>query len=270
LRYAAACFAPMLILSSPSHAQQGEELPGASRPGGTSGLEIITGVEFQQLELSDGQELEKITVPLTARLTAGRVRLSAQLPYVRVSGPENVVPPSGPLGLPILLDPAGPAEVRTREGVGDARVGLAYDLGIPGMSASLNAGAKVPTASVDEGLGTGKADYWVGADVAASLGAVTPFAGISYTKAGDPEGFELRDTLSGQAGAALRLGQSASAHLGFSYSESASDFTQDEKRVFGGLNTALSNRLALGVYGSAGVAGPTDIGAGVSLGIGFK
>jgi hypothetical protein len=270
LRYAAVFFAPLLVLSSPSHAQQSEDLPAAGRPGGTPGLEIVTGVEFQQLELSDGQELEKVTIPLTARLSAGRVRLSAQLPYVRVSGPENVVPPSGPLGLPILLDPTRTVEVRTREGIGDARVGLAYDLGIPGMNASLNAGAKVPTASADEGLGTGKADYWAGAEVAASLGAVTPFAGISYTKSGDPEGFELRDTLSGQAGAALRLGQSASAHLGFSYSESASDRIRDEQRVFGGVNTALGNRLALGLYGSAGVSGPTDVGAGVSLGIGFR
>ncbi|WP_182849763.1 hypothetical protein [Pelagerythrobacter aerophilus] len=41
----------------------------------------------------------------------------------------------------------------------------------------------------------------------------------------------------------------------------------DQQRVFGGVNTALGSGLSLGVYGSAGVNGPADVGAGVSLGV---
>ncbi len=270
MRRALACILPLLVLCSPLQAQTTDEPPQSARQGGATGIEVFSGVEFQQFELEDGSEIEKFSVPVTARLTAGRLRVTAQVPYVRVRGPDNVVVPSGPLGLPIFVDPTRPAQIRSREGIGDARVGLAYDLGVPGVAVSLSTGAKLPTASADKGLGTGKADYWVGADVSTRVGAVTPFAGISYTKAGDPEGFELRDTVSGQAGAALRLGALASAHLGYSYSERSSDLTRSEQRVFGGFNTGVGERMSLGVYGSAGVTGPADIGAGVSLGVGFR
>jgi hypothetical protein len=270
LRYASAYVILVLALCAPVNAQDSEDVPPSARQGGSAGIEILSGAEFQQLELEDGREIDKISVPLTARLTTGRLRFTAQMPYLRVSGPENVVVPSGPLGLPILVDPTRPAEVRTREGIGDARVGVAYDVGLPAINLSLNAGAKLPTASAEKGLGTGAADYWIGADVSTTLGAITPFAAVNYTKMGDGEGFELEDTISGQAGAALRLGSSTSAHLGYSYTEAASDVSPNEQRLFGGVNTAVAERISLGLYGSAGVAGPADVGAGISLGVGFN
>lgn len=270
MRYMLACLVPLMTLSSPLRAQNSDSLPPAAQQGGSSRFEVFSGVEFQQIELKDGQDIDKLSVPVTARLTTSRLRITAQLPYTRVTGPGNVVAPSGPLGLPILVDPTQPAEVRSRDGLGDARVGVSYDLGIPRFNVSLNIGAKLPTASVEKGLGTGKADYWVGADMATTIGAVTPFAGVSYSKTGDPAGFELRDTVAGQAGAALRLSNSTSAHAGYSYSERASDLSHSQQRLFGGVNTAVGNGLSLGFYGSAGVNGPADIGAGVSLGIGLN
>jgi len=58
--------------------------------------------------------------------------------------------------------------------------------------------------------------------------------------------------------------------LGYSYSENTDGISDDEQRVFGGLNTAVGNRVSLGFYGSAGVSGPADVGAGISLGLGFR
>ena len=270
MRYTTAYALLFLALPSPLKAQTSEEVPRPVRPESATGAEIFSAVEYQRFELDGGAEIEKLTLPITGRLTTGRLRISAQLPYVRVSGPGNVVAPSGPLGLPIFVDPSRSADIRTRSGLGDARLGVAYDLGVPAVRTSLNAGAKLPTASVKNGLGTGEVDYWVGADVSTTVGAVTPFAGLNFTKVGDPDNFELHDTISGQAGAALRLGRSASAHVGYSYSESSDNLSQDDQRLFGGINTALGKRVSLGIYGSAGATGPANVGAGVSLGIGFK
>lgn len=261
---------PLLALCAPLQAQESETIPRPAQQGRGAAVEIFTGVEFQQQEVADTEQVHKFSAPLTARLTTGPLRISVQLPYVRVTGPGNVVAPSGPLGLPILIDPSKPAEVSTRAGLGDLRVAASYSLHVSGLSVLLNSGAKLPTASAEKGLGTGKADYWVGTDVSTTVGAVTPFAGVAYTMAGDPEGFELRNTFSGQAGAALRLGRSTSAHLGYSYAEDAGQSAQDEQRVFGGVNTAVGNGLSLGFYGSAGVNGPANVGAGLSLGIGLR
>jgi hypothetical protein len=270
LRKARFYLLPLLALSAALYAQESERVPPSAKQRSGAAVEVFTGAELQQFEVSDTEEVDKLSVPITARLTTGPLRISAQLPYVRVTGPGNIVAPSGPLGLPILTDPTKPAEVTTREGLGDLRVGASYALPVPDIDVSLNGGAKLPTASAEKGLGIGEADCWVGTDVSATVGAVTPFAGLAYTKAGDPEDFELRNTLSGQAGAALRLGRSTSAHLSYSYAEDAGQLARDEQRVFGGVNTAVGSGLSLGFYGSAGVNGPANVGAGVSLGVGLK
>lgn len=270
VRYSPACLLTLLCLAAPAGAQQSEPGQEPARTSRGSGLELYTGVEYQSFELDGDQDAEKVSFPVTARVTTGRVRLTAQVPYVRVTAPGDVVVPSGPLGLPLLADPPGAAPIIAREGLGDLRLGAAYDLPIPRVNASLNTGAKLPTASTAKGLGTGKADVWVGGDVSAAVGPVIPFAGVQYTKTGDPDGIELRDTWGGQAGAAVRLGGSTSAHAGYSFSEGASVLSRDEQRVFGGLNTGLGGGVSLGVYGSAGVSGPADVGAGVSLGIGLR
>lgn len=271
MRYYPVPLLALLCLASPVLAQQRDDVPEPVQRDfdKETKVEVYSGVEFQSFELGE-QDAEKVSLPLAARVTTGRLRMTAQISYVRVTAPGNVVVPSGPLGLPILVDRAQPAEKTTREGLGDVRIAAAYDLPVPGLNASLNSGAKIPTASTRKGLGTGAADYWLGADVSKPIGAVTPFASVSYTKTGDPDGAKLPDTLAGQAGAALRLGPSVSTHLGYSYSQAASDQLGDEQRVFGGVNTGIGGGVSLGVYGSAGVAGPADVGVGLSLGIALK
>jgi hypothetical protein len=259
------------VLPSPSFAQHSEEVPpGAPQRSRGATVEVFSGAEYQSFELEGGQDATKLSVPVAARVTAGRFRITAQVPYVRVRAPENVIVPSGPLGLPLLLDPARPAGVRTREGLGDVQVGTAYDLPLTAVNVSLTTGVKLPTAAPEQGLGTGEADYSFGAEVSTRVGAVTPFVSASYTRNGDPAGLDLGDTLAGQAGAAVRLGASASAHLGYSFAEATNATSRDEQRMFGGLDSAIGGRVSVGVYGSTAMNGPADVGAGVSLGVGLK
>ena len=253
--------------ASPLFAQPTTD-PQTEPAGDPARAEISTGVDFERGDYGTGADIEKITIPATVQLAKGRIRASAQLPWVRVTAPANVIAPTGPLGLPILVDPSRPATVTTREGFGDLRIAGSYDLPVPGLRASIGAGAKLPTASVAKGLGTGKADYSVSADVAKPLGVVTPYAAVTYTMAGDPAGFEVRNAFSGQAGAALSLGKSTSAHMGYAYAQSQAEQGEDDQRLVGGLNTAVGKSLSLGVYGSGGLGnGAPDVGGGVTLGI---
>jgi hypothetical protein len=232
-----------------------------------SQVEISSGIDFESGDFGTQSDIEKTIVPLTLNVGKGRVRASAQLPWVRVTAPANVIAPTGPLGLPILIDPTRPNTRSTRQGVGDLRVNAAYDLPVQGIFASVRTGAKLPTASSDKGLGTGKADYSVGADLAKPIGAVTPFAGVTYTIAGDPDGFELRNSFSGQAGAAVRVGKVITAQLGYAFAQSPLKAGDDDQRIVGGLNAAMGKSLSLGIYGSGGLSdGAPDIGGGVTLG----
>jgi hypothetical protein len=221
-----------LLAPSPLLAQNLEDTP-AVQDGRVREFELSTGLDFEQGDFGTGFDIEKLSVPLTMRASAGRVRVSAQLPWVQVTAPQNIIAPTGPLGLPILVDPSRPAGVSTREGLGDLRVGVAYDLSNRDVTASIRSGAKLPTASAEKGLGTGEIDYFVGADVAKPIGPIIPFAGVTYVIQGDPQGLDLRNSLSGHAGVSLLLGSSMSAHLGYGYAESASEIVKDEQRIFG-------------------------------------
>lgn len=256
----------ILIGAAPALAQERTDLVQTSeaRPK----FEISTGVDFEHGDFGTQSNIEKTTIPLTVSASKGRVRLSAQVPWVRVTAPANVIAPTGPLGLPILVDPSRPSTINTRQGLGDLRVDATYDLPVPGFAARVRTGAKLPTASVAKGLGTGKTDYSVGADVAKPLGAITPFAGVTYTMPGDPEAYELRNSFSGQVGAALRLGKSTTAQLGYAYAQSPIDTGKDDQRIFGGVNAGVGKNMSLGVYGAGGLSnGAPDVGGGVTLGL---
>lgn len=264
MRHSVALFA--VVIAVPAIAQDpADRAPGTGEM--RSQVEISSGVDIESGDFGTQSDIEKTTIPLTVSVAKGRVRASAQLPWVRVTAPANVIAPTGPLGLPILIDPTRPSTRSTRQGLGDLRVNAAYDLPVPGFFASVRTGAKLPTASTHKGLGTGKVDYSVGADFAKPLGAVTPFAGVTYTMAGDPAGFDLRNSFSGQAGAAVRLGKATTAQLGYAFAQNPLDADDDDQRIVGGLNAAVGKSLSLSFYGSGGLSdGAPDIGGGVTLG----
>jgi hypothetical protein len=197
--------------------------------------------------------------------------LSASVPWQRLEGPGNAVGGGGLLGLPIIIDPTRPGTRQVREGLGDTRVSAAYTIpgeSLGGVTVSLSGQAKLPTASARKGLGTGKADYTAGAEVSTRIGSIQPYAGVGYTLAGDPEGIELRNSVSARAGAALGLSDKITGHLGYGYARSLSPLVPDEQQIGTGISAAMGRGLTLGVQGTAGLShGSPDVGAGLSLGL---
>ena len=232
-------------------------------------VEVSTGLDYQEGEYGTGERIETLSVPNTVRVKSGRVTLAATVPWQRIEGPGNAVGGGGLLGLPIVVDPTRPATRQARQGLGDVEVGAAY--AVPeaaGVALTLSGQVKLPTASREKGLGTGEVDYAVGAELSTDVGGVTPFAALSYTMPGDPEGFELRDSLAARAGFSAGLSESVRGHVGWGYARSMSPLVPDEQQLGAGLNARLGRRVSLGVHGSAGLSrGSPDIGAGLSLGI---
>jgi hypothetical protein len=233
--------------------------------------ELGSGIEYQEGEYGTGERIEILSVPNSLRLRSGRVTVSGSLPWQRVEGPGNAVGGGGLLGIPIVIDPTKPATRRVRQGLGDARVGAAYTVpreSLGGVAVSVAGEVKVPTASRAKGMGTGEVDYTVGAEVSTKVGNVAPFASVGYTMPGDPEGFELRNSVSARAGAALGLSKSAEAHVSYGYAKSVSPLVPHEQQVSTGVNARLSKRLSVGLEGSAGLSdGSPDVGAGLRIGI---
>ena len=229
------------------------------------------GADYSSGRYGTGQKISTASSTASRRAKHKRVSVFAALPVVQVDAPGNVVaPPGGPLGLPIFVDPTRPATRVRRSGLGDAVVGASVQLTEPRphhLALAVTGSAKLPTASAARGLGTGKTDYTVLGE-AAVPGKVTPFVSVGHSFVGQPDAYRLRDVTSARGGVALRVGKASEVNVSYNYASRASDQAADRQEIGAGLDTALSQRLSLGVQGSAGVSrGAPDAGAGVRLGL---
>ncbi len=268
-----AIFLAAAALPMSTHAfAQGQEMEPRPSPRDHQSGEIFAGVEYEQGDYGTGAKVETVSTSVGAAVRKGRVRLAAAVPYLRTTAPVDVlVSQGGLLGTPLLFSGNNQTVRTRREGLGDATLQAAYDMPVAGFTTSLGGGVKLPTASRAKGLGTGKVDYAVNAQVARALrGGITPFASVGYTMLGQPDGFAVRNTLSGTAGTRVALSSGASAALSYSYEQSASRALADRQSIGAGFGVALGHKLQLGLQGEAGLSrGAPDMKLGLRLGAGF-
>src|SRR3546814_11247232 len=98
-------------------------------------------------------------------------------------------------------------------------------------------------------------DYAVGAELSKTFGSVTPFVGVGYTMPGDPEAFELRNSLSARAGAAVQMARRMRGHVAYDYARSFRPLVPDGTPGSAGLAEGRTDRPALGLYWAAGPVG---------------
>ncbi|WP_072384697.1 transporter [Novosphingobium sp. NDB2Meth1] len=265
----------VLPLATPAEARDARNL-SASGPEVSarhdSSAEVFGGVDYEQGTYGTGAKVETASAKIGVGLRRGRVRLAAAIPYIRTTAPVDVVVSQGGLFGTPLLGSSTSQTVRTRrEGIGDAAIEAAYDLPAAGFIASIGAGVKLPTASRTKGLGTGKVDYAVNAQIARPLrGGITPFAAAGYTFVGKPEGFAVRNTFAASAGTRVALSSRASAVVSYSYEQSPARSLADRQSIGLGVGVGIGKKLQLGLQGDAGLSrGAPDVKLGLRLGASF-
>ena len=231
---------------------------------------LQAGTDYTQGQFN-GQEYETVSASAGAAYTHGRLTLSASIPYLVTTAPANlVVSQGGLLGTPLFATPASQTTRVRRQGIGDLTLQAAYQLPTHGFDAVVAGAAKVPTASRQDGLGSGAFDYGVSGQISKRLGPIVPFVSAGYTFIGQTEGFAVHNTVSGSAGASFTLGCSSALSLSYAYEQSATDLIGDRQSVGIALGTQLAPRLRMGLNGSAGVStGAPDAQVGLHIGLGF-
>ena len=230
------------------------------------GLTATTGVDYSRGDYGTGVDTDILIVPLSLRYKTGDLRFTATLPWLRIDGSSAIV---GDGSGGVVIDPNAPRTVRS--GFGDVNLGAAWS--IPeerlGFGLEFSGRVKLPTAKASRGLGTGKADFAVGAELSKSIGPVTPFVSVGYRMPGDPVGIDLHNAWNASAGASLALGKTVLI-ASYDYRERTSDLSRDSEELFGAVSTPVSTRLNFTLYGSAGLAkGAPDFGVGSMVGLRF-
>lgn len=256
-----------LLLTPLSAFADETEIPTSAEKNSAPQIEISTGIEYEEGDYGTDTQINILSVPTSLKVSTGHLQLVATLPYRRVEGPANVVP-GGLLGLPILFNPNQPtSENVTREGWGDLELGAIYTIPTSVMNMALSGSVKLPTA--ENNLGTGETDYTLGAEVSKPFaGGIIPFASLSYTLPGSPEGYSLQDSYAASGGIAAMISARTQGYVSYRYADNASAFGNSDQRLISGLNTRLGKALSLVIYGSAGLSeGAPDLTTGLRIGV---
>ncbi len=230
---------------------------------------LSAGADYSVGKYGASERTSTLYIPTYAKYETGPWTLKAVVPYIRMTGPGNVI---GAADSRITLPGAGAAR-RTESGLGDVVASAFYNV-LKERSASLglDLGVKIKFATADEsrGLGTGKNDYSLQADFFKPVGAFTAFGTLGYRWYGDPAGIDLRNLPYAAVGASYRVSQPTS--VGFVY-DWRNRIVQGGARV-NELTAYVSRKFSadwkLQVYAVKGFTdGSPDFGGGLTLAYSF-
>jgi hypothetical protein len=229
------------------------------------GLTLGTGFDYTSGKYGTSEKTEILYVPLTGKYEMGPWTFRAVLPYIRVTGPGNVVG----VGDDRVTLPGGSTTRRTDSGLGDIVTSAFYNVMNEGRAPfGLDIGAKVKfgTADRDKGLGTGENDYSIQADAFKPFGATTAFASLGYRWYGDPPGVALRNVVYGSAGATHKLSDNTSFGAAYDWRPRVSPNGGQISEATAFVTQRLSRAWKLQLYGVKGFStGSPDYGAGAFL-----
>jgi Putative MetA-pathway of phenol degradation len=222
---------------------------------------LSVGADYSTGKFGQTQATDLLYVPVTGKHEAGLWIFKLVVPYIHITGPGNVV---GSADSVVIL-PGGNAALRTENGIGDVVASAFYNVFNENSAPlGLDLGAKVKFGTADEsrGLGTGKTDYALQADLFKPIGALTVFGSVGYRWYGDPEGVDLQNTFYGAIGASHKVSRPTTVGLVYDGRGriSPGGGKVSELTLFG--TYAFSSAWKLQVYGVKGFSDASPDAAG--------
>lgn len=206
-------------------------------------------------------------VPTYIRYHEGHTELKLTVPYITVKSSGALVSGGTVVGTTNSGSP------QTHSGLGDVWLEGKYTLHGSGVIPDLTPYAKVKfaTASSSQGLGTGENDYEFGLGADTVVGTTLfPFAQLGYRFVGSPPNLPLRNIVTYEAGASLRVrpGQFLTAMYSGHQSEQAGFPAASD--AIAAWNYDVRPGTGFQVFGDIGLSsGSPDFGLGVGAQIRF-
>lgn len=235
-------------------------LPAAAEPG----FSLTTGLDYSTGKYGDTASTDILYIPFTGKYEVDKYTFKLTVPYLRITGPGNVIKDVGPIG--------GSTSTTTRtteSGLGDVVAAGSYNVydgGGNGTLVDVTAKIKFGTADDAKGLGTGKNDYALQADLFKTLGTNTVFGTVGYKVMGSPPGITLNNVFYGSLGVSHKYSQETSAGLILDLREKAfaTGYAQQELTAY--ISHKLGKTWKAQAYAVKGFSnGSPDWGAGAMI-----
>ncbi len=225
------------------------------------------------------------SVPVTAEYDVDRWTFKLIVPYINISGADNVIPGVGKVkngnprgrGLGHLIGgvlPGGGGGTSTTasgsaSGLGDVTATAGYELFTSAdRTAGLDLTGKVKFGTADEnkGLGTGKNDYGLSLDTYKVMGDWTAFGGVGWMKYTSSQYIQLKNGFNANVGMGYKLGGSDDIGAYYYYRERIATGGAPQSEVTGYWNHKFNDSLRLQAYVLGGFTNASpDYGVGASL-----
>ena len=229
-----------------------QEQPSPAKMAQSGRFSLTTGADYSTGKYGGTASTDILYVPLIGAYEVDKWLFKLTVPYIRVTGPGNVV-----RGIGIIKSKsAGPR--RTQSGVGDVVAGVTrnvLNLAASGTLVDVTGKIKFGTADASKGLGTGENDYAAQLDLTQSVtAALSAFGTVGYKVVGSPAGAQLSNVFYGEAGAAVKVGDGL--HIGgfFHASQAPSPASGPEREITAYVTQRFSPWWKLQVYGVHGFA----------------
>jgi hypothetical protein len=174
-----------------------------------------TGMDYNTGKYGSTKSTSILYVPFTGKYRGQSWTLKLTVPYLRVSGPSNVINGVGSTGVMTTTS-------TTRSGLGDVIVAATrnvYYSGSSGLLLNLTGKAKLGTADSAQGLGTGKNDYSFQSEVYKLTDSLTSFGILGYKDYGQPTGYTLNNVFYGSLGGSYKFGKETYGGIMFSFAQ---------------------------------------------------
>lgn len=229
-------------------------------------LTFTTGMDYSSGHYGQSEKTRITYVPFITKYELNdQWTFKAVIPWLSIDGPGAVSADS-------RIITGTTSTRRTREsGLGDIVLGTTYSalqLNEQKLYIDLGLKVKLPTASESKGLGTGKSDYTLTADLYKTLDRLTLLGTVGYKVLGDPSGVSLNNVWFTSIGAVYKLNDqdNLGATMDLRQATTSSNSSLREYTVF--YSHKFNSTYKLQTYMVAGdTTSSVDFGAGAMLGI---
>ena len=230
-------------------------------------LSLTSGVDYSTGKYGQSEATDITYIPFIAKYDTGNTTLKLTVPWVKITGPGDVVGGNTPIVIGSSNRP-----ITTESGLGDIVFSATQTIAQFGESnpllLELTGKVKFATASSSKGLGTGENDYIVTLDAYKSIStAVTIFGDVGYKILGDPSGINLNNVWYGSAGFAYKLSPATSAGMMVDIRQATMNTSQPLRELTVFLTHKFNANYKLQTYLTSGnTDASTDLAGGLMLG----
>lgn len=246
-----------------------------------STIKVGTGIDYSTGKYGTSTTTDITQVPVTFAYETGDWTFKLDVPYIHVTGADNVIPGVGPVNNTnpkkrghgnkntAVVPPTTPTTTGSASGLGDITAAATYEVyhnQAANFGIDLTGKVKFGTANSDEGLGTGKNDYSFNADLYKGFGAFTVFGGVGYTWLGSTQYIRLNDVWTANVGASYKLDTKSSFGAYYDYREKASSTSFARNELTGYYSYKFARAWKAQAYVTKGFTdGSPDWGVGATV-----